>query len=251
MTYNTNPEDDVDELLAELRDNIAQNHSNDQELEKHLVREAKTFLASSSRPARSNSREQPDDMEQAEEGLERDAKAYVDRVLEEVRVENQDESELARQQSESHREKNAEQQASPVKDEHSPPLSPFMKASSTLELPDTPSKPLPQLTDDDKTPHSPAEDLPAAPTFAPNERPVRITSWTGASDSVPTTWCCICSDDAEIKCLDCDGQIFCPRCWREMHFEEGSEEERRHRAMNLLGSGGSGVSGGSDMRHAC
>ena len=243
VTYNTNPDDDVDELLAELQENIARNASNDREHEDPSVREAKAFVASSSRLARETSRGHPDDRELAEEDLERDAKAYVDQVLDQVRLESREDPEQAREQSESHPGTSEEQQQSSDKGIQSPPPSPT-RASPPLKLPDTPSKPPTMPIDDTKVPRSPAEDLPAAPTFAPNERPVRIKSWTG-TDSVPTTWCCICSDDAEVKCLDCDGQIFCPRCWREMHFEEGSSEERRHRAVNLLGSGG------SEMRQAC
>lgn len=236
ITYNTDPGEDVDELLAELRQNIAQNPSEDRELETHLVREAKSFLASSSRLAGAAPREQLDDKDRVDQEVEKDAKAYVDRVLDEVRHERHDDSER-RPASNSEPEREREQPRSPENNDHSPPSSPFTKASSALNLPDTPSKLLPLPTDEDG-PRSPAENLPAPPTFAPDERPVRIKGWTGANDPVPTTWCCICNDDAQIKCMDCDEQMFCPRCWREMHFEEGTEEERRHRAVSLWGGGG-------------
>lgn len=79
--------------------------------------------------------------------------------------------------------------------------------------------------------------LPSVPTSVPQTSPSSSTRqkniFTNPEDSDPS-WCCICSDDANLKCLDCDNTpLFCNRCWKEMHFIEGSEEERKHRAIEF------------------
>lgn len=45
-------------------------------------------------------------------------------------------------------------------------------------------------------------------------------------------WCCICVEDAEVKCLGCDGDLYCKRCWREGHPKDDSEMSR-HRVAGL------------------
>lgn len=39
-------------------------------------------------------------------------------------------------------------------------------------------------------------------------------------------WCTICNEDARIRCMDCDGELYCNSCFREIHHDD--EEYRRH-----------------------
>jgi hypothetical protein len=69
--------------------------------------------------------------------------------------------------------------------------------------------------------------LPSIPAHVPKKNTSRLH---GAD--IESNWCCICNDDVAVICLDCDGhQLFCGRCWLEMHSGEGGNWElRRHRS---------------------
>ncbi|KAF2682681.1 hypothetical protein K458DRAFT_419523 [Lentithecium fluviatile CBS 122367] len=75
--------------------------------------------------------------------------------------------------------------------------------------------------------------LPSAPSFSPAKKPPKVTSsFAKAAKDEVDTWCCICTDDATLKCIGCNGDLYCHRCWMEGHRGEGAGwEERRHRAV--------------------
>ncbi|KAK6219419.1 hypothetical protein LQW54_002151 [Pestalotiopsis sp. IQ-011] len=72
--------------------------------------------------------------------------------------------------------------------------------------------------------------LPIAPTFAPEDRPVPgVIKRHGYTDEDSKTWCTVCLEDGAIRCLGCDDDIYCARCWREMHVgPSAGYEERGH-----------------------
>ncbi|KAK3580877.1 hypothetical protein CHS0354_032939 [Potamilus streckersoni] len=43
-------------------------------------------------------------------------------------------------------------------------------------------------------------------------------------DELP--YCCICTDDAVLRCHDCDLDLYCTKCWKESHTELGMEDHR-------------------------
>ncbi|KAK0666149.1 hypothetical protein QBC41DRAFT_326455 [Cercophora samala] len=89
--------------------------------------------------------------------------------------------------------------------------------------------------------------LPAAPTFAPEERsaPTKKPPLGGReekySDEDARTWCVVCLDDGTIKCIGCDDDLYCDRCWREMHVgPRAGYDERGHQWVKWKpGRGGS------------
>lgn len=73
--------------------------------------------------------------------------------------------------------------------------------------------------------------LPVAPTFAPGDRPVKgVYKRYGYTDEDAKTWCTICLEDGAVRCSGCDDDIYCARCWKEMHLgPSAGYDERTHR----------------------
>ena len=73
--------------------------------------------------------------------------------------------------------------------------------------------------------------LPSAPTALPTYRPVRkaASSKPNIPDEEVESWCIICNEDATVRCLGCEGDLYCKACWQEGHEKEVGLEERSHR----------------------
>ncbi|KAF2459712.1 hypothetical protein BDY21DRAFT_280920, partial [Lineolata rhizophorae] len=81
--------------------------------------------------------------------------------------------------------------------------------------------------------------LPDAPSFAPADKAVRATAASKKKALEDTEFCIICSDDAQVRCLGCDGDLYCRRCWVEGHVGEGAGlEESGHRWVRFQRAGG-------------
>ena len=87
-------------------------------------------------------------------------------------------------------------------------------------------------------------DLPSTPNTTPSSR-AKAAGKTGLeklnkskakfnlpkfTDEDIDSWCCICNEDGEVKCLGCDGDIYCHNCWKEGHGS-GPGQERGHKAV--------------------
>ena len=78
-------------------------------------------------------------------------------------------------------------------------------------------------------------DLPSAPTAAPSWKPKVSSKKTKPklpkfTDDEIDSWCVICNDDGTVKCIDCEGDLYCTKCWKEGHVgKDAGLEERGHR----------------------
>lgn len=79
-----------------------------------------------------------------------------------------------------------------------------------------------------------ATNFPSTPTFHPSSSR-KVSVRRGApkptfTDDEISSWCEICNDDATVKCLGCDGDLYCARCWKEVHLGESAGlDEKGHR----------------------
>jgi hypothetical protein len=74
--------------------------------------------------------------------------------------------------------------------------------------------------------------LPSAPSFSPRKKPPIQSNIQKRIDDEIDTWCIICQDDATLKCLGCDGDLYCQLCWTEGHRGESAGfEEKSHKVV--------------------
>ncbi|CZT19631.1 uncharacterized protein RCC_05482 [Ramularia collo-cygni] len=163
---------------------------------------------------------------------------------------------------EDHKEKSEDQQVEAEADEYVQRLLAALEvedkygphdseAPSDLNLPATPSnlpppKPSTETTDLDLESRfsklglsSNTLDLPSIPTSKPSstKKSIITAKLNPKSNNLPTftdddvdSWCCICSEDGTVRCLGCDGDLYCQECWDEGHGNQPGQE-RGHKAV--------------------
>ena len=213
--YSCPPSPTIEELLAQLdpEDQYKMN-SGDLEEGKDLIAEAKRTLAdgdvaiqttgptSSAAKSSRSPRLSPEAIEHKQD-VEAEADASLRRLLDEVKLERQQEP--------------ASIVPSPQTDTSlTPPALAPPDSFASLVFPSVPDIPLPSLA------------LPSAPTAAPST--LKPTSKNhGFSDQDIDSWCIICCANATVKCFGCDGDLYCWGCWREGHVgEDAGVEEKGH-----------------------
>jgi hypothetical protein len=84
--------------------------------------------------------------------------------------------------------------------------------------------------------------LPQAPSFNPDSRSESKPSASsfagkpsgGYTDEDQKTWCVVCLEDATIRCVGCDDDVYCARCWRDMHVgPRAGWDERGHKWVRV------------------
>ncbi|KAG5988232.1 hypothetical protein E4U52_006767 [Claviceps spartinae] len=76
--------------------------------------------------------------------------------------------------------------------------------------------------------------LPSVPTSQPSKPVKRLTSKTKYTDDDMDSWCTVCLEDATLQCTGCDGDVYCTRCWREMHLGPAAHfDDVGHKAVQF------------------
>ncbi|MCJ1332115.1 hypothetical protein MMC10_008807 [Thelotrema lepadinum] len=174
----------------------------------------------------------PDDPEN-EETADAEAEAYLQQVLDELALED---------------DKGQDSEGATTPNEFMPETSPpkpkpeYSKLQARLDPLDLPSTPdtLP-LVPSSSPPRESTDDLeplqlPSAPTTAPSRTSTKPKSNLPTyTDAQIENWCVICNDDATIRCIGCDGDLYCAKCWREGHVgPDVGLEQKHHRWVNFV-----------------
>ncbi|GAB0100489.1 abscission/NoCut checkpoint regulator [Sergentomyia squamirostris] len=68
----------------------------------------------------------------------------------------------------------------------------------------------------------------------PDEKELISSLPPPSKDTEELPWCTICNEDATIRCTDCDGELFCRECFKDIHDDE---EYKAHRTKAYKGKG--------------
>ncbi|CAB4394031.1 unnamed protein product [Rhizophagus irregularis] len=69
-------------------------------------------------------------------------------------------------------------------------------------------------------------------SLGPPPKPIDLSEF-GLDDYDLNNWCCICNEDAIIKCRDCDGDLYCQSCFNEGHLGSHSDYETKQHKFEV------------------
>ncbi|XP_058397233.1 abscission/NoCut checkpoint regulator [Diceros bicornis minor] len=91
---------------------------------------------------------------------------------------------------------------------------------------------LQQLTEEAALDEASGFNIPAEPTLRPRapfhraEPEAQAVAPRPEAEEEELPWCCICNEDATLRCAGCNGDLYCARCFREGHDAFELKEHR-------------------------
>ncbi|KAI5459172.1 hypothetical protein BGZ63DRAFT_360946 [Mariannaea sp. PMI_226] len=197
-----------------------------------------------------------DSDDSGDEGMKREVDNVIARLRDELELEGSRSQQGTDTPAEDEDEEQPSPSAKPTQDASDIPI-PSIETDSDFSLPDLPPTladlpSLPQSTRSGSTDlmsitarmaalrqSSPSLNLPDVPRDAPSKsKPQssfkRLTSRTNYTDDDVDSWCNVCLEDATLRCRGCHDDVYCTRCWREMHVGPAAAfDDRSHKAVQF------------------
>ena len=160
-----------------------------------------------------------------------EAAVYLQQILDEVELERAEGIEGKEEEENQNPER---EQAEPQQKATASTTTPQTIAKVADEAPVFPSAPTSLPSPPPQQQQSSGLNLPSAPTSAPTAKrkatggnKSKLQQFT---DEDINSWCTICNDDATVRCLGCEGDLYCALCWKEGHVgRDVGLEEKGHK----------------------
>uniref|UniRef100_A0A1B0D3S6 FYVE-type domain-containing protein n=1 Tax=Phlebotomus papatasi TaxID=29031 RepID=A0A1B0D3S6_PHLPP len=111
------------------------------------------------------------------------------------------------------------------------PLTPGASSKPTT----IPVKPVDEESEDEETTAKKiaqrymAESALEGDILTPEEKEFISSLPAPSKDTEELPWCTVCNEDAIIRCIDCDGELFCRECFKDIHDDEEYKSHRTKR----------------------
>uniref|UniRef100_A0A6B2EJ23 Putative zinc finger protein n=1 Tax=Phlebotomus kandelakii TaxID=1109342 RepID=A0A6B2EJ23_9DIPT len=114
---------------------------------------------------------------------------------------------------------------------------PLPSSGSSHSVPVTSSTPAEEESEDEETAAKKLAQRYIAETsleeiLDPDEKELISSLPPPSGDTEELPWCTVCNEDAIIRCLGCDGELFCRECFKDIHDDE---DYRAHRTKPFAG----------------
>jgi hypothetical protein len=168
---------------------------------------------------------------------EKDADDYIAQVMADIEL--QKKQGTFKEDDSSSEAGQVEEQKATGQDKVQTPARPVREASPLDDLPSAPltAPVIASIEDGELEARFASLSLPSTPSNRPTSK--KPAAGAKAKSNLPTytdedieSWCVICNEDATVRCLGCEGDLYCQECWNEGHRSpDAGYEERTHKAV--------------------